>query len=469
MQTEAFFMDIRAVLLREIGLAKQSVLVAVAWFTDWELFEALLERQRAGVVVSLCLTQDDKNINFRPGGLPFAELEAAGGRVWVVADSLMHHKFCVLDGRDVITGSYNWTNRAAQSNQENIVLTTGDAELAQRFVREFRRLTQQPEPTVGDPVVERTLKRLALIKQLLLLEETDDLPKHVERLAAEGLADGPLLALLGALRARRYAEAMTRLEEFVAAYAQVRVWEDPLLPVLQLEIGLLETELLALDAERSEAFRRLLTFELWHQRELGELLQEVLGLRQDVARYHRQESAYSEREYQEAKRRYEEQTRDREAAEQTARRTFALEPAERMTLKQLYREAAQRCHPDRVAAAQRMAATVTFQRLQDAYQRQDLAGVTTIIEELRRGVFAAAGTGLTTVDHLRVRRDELARRHEEVLRELATLRTSEAYALAGADEEEREQYRTEHLASLGAERDRLRTQLERLRAEVVAD
>ncbi len=57
MQTEAFFTGIQSVLLREIGLAKQSIHVAVAWFTDRTLFAALLERQRAGVPVALCLTR----------------------------------------------------------------------------------------------------------------------------------------------------------------------------------------------------------------------------------------------------------------------------------------------------------------------------------------------------------------------------------------------------------------------------
>ena len=462
MQTEAFFTDIREVLLREIGLARQSILVAVAWFTDRQLFDALLSRQQAGVAVSLCLTKDEQDINFKPGGLPFEALEAAGGRVWVVADRLMHHKFCVLDGRDVLTGSYNWTNKAAHSNQENVVLTTGDPELAQRFMREFRRLTAQPEPAAGDPGVERTLKRLGVIKSLLALHETEDLPKHIERLEADGVVDERLAAVLDALRTRRYAEAVTRLEAFVAAYSQVRVWEDPQAPALQLEIRLLEAELLALDAEHSEAFRKLLAFELWHQRELGELLQEVLGLRQEVARYFRQESAYSESEYQEAKRRYQEQARDREEATVAETRTHVLEEADRATLKQQYREAAQLCHPDRVAEEHRAEATAAFQRLQDAYQRQDIAAVATLLKEVRQGIFAAAGVALATVAHLRERRDALAARHGEVLAELAALRTNEAYALAGADEAEREIYLAEHREVMLAERDRLKAQLVQL-------
>ena len=467
MQTEAFFTNIRSVLLREIGLAKQSVHVAVAWFTDRTLFAALLERQRAGVPVALCLTRDEKNINFQPGGLPFPELEAAGGRVWIIEDRLMHHKFCILDGRDVLTGSYNWTNRAAQSNEENLVLTTGDPELAHHFLREFRRLTGQRAEAASDPAVQRVLKRLAVIQSLLTLHETEDLPKHLERLEAENLPDTRLTAVLTALRAHRYAEATARLQEFVAAYAQVRVWEDPLLPALQLEIRLLEAELLALEAERAEAHRLLMNFELWHQRELGELLQEVLGLRRDVARYTRQESAYSESEYQRAKQRYQQQAQDREQAQEVAAHTFALDDGGRATLKKLYREAAQLCHPDRVADAYQKEATQAFQQVQNAYQRQDIAGLQAYLLNLRKGVFTAATTQ-TSVERLKVRRDSLATNHAQLLHELAETRATEAYALAQADEAAKEAYLATNRTVLQAERDRLIARYEQLRQQAAA-
>lgn len=467
MQTEAFFTGIRAVLLREIGLAKQSVHVAVAWFTDRTLFAALLERQRAGVPVALCLTRDEQNINFQPGGLPFAELEAAGGRVWIIEDRLMHHKFCILDGRDVLTGSYNWTNKAARSNEENLVLTTGDPELAQHFLREFRRLTKQPDEAAADPTVQRVLKRLAIIQSLLTLHETEDLPKHLERLEAEHLPDARLTAVLTALRAHRYAEATTRLQEFVAAYSQVRVWEDPLLPALQLEIRLLEAELLALEAERAEAYRLLLEFELWHQRELGELLQEVLALRRDVARYHRQESAYSESEYQQAKQRYQQQTREREQAQTEAAQTFALDADGRAALKKLYREAAQLCHPDRIAEEFQHAATQAFQQVQNAYQHQDIAGLQATLLNLRRGIFTAATTQ-TSVERLKMRRDSLAANHAQLLHELATMRAAEAFALAQANEAARDAYLTTNRTILQNERDRLTAQREQLRQQATS-
>lgn len=469
MQTEAFFTGIRAVLLREIGLARQSVCVAVAWFTDRQLFAALLERQRAGVPVSLCLTRDDKNINFQPGGLPFADLTAAGGQVSVVEDRLMHHKFCILDGRDVLTGSYNWTNKAAHANEENIVLTTGDPELAQHFLREFRRLTGQPEPAAGGgiPAVARALKRLAVIKTLLALHETEDLPKHLERLEAENVADPRLPPLAAALRAGRYAEATALLEAFVAAYAQVRVWEDPQLPALQLEVRLLETELLALDVERSEAGRLLLHFELWHQRELGALLQEVLSLRRDVARYHRQESSYSESEYQQAKQRYQQQAQDREAAAEVAAHTAVLDADGQARLKKLHREAVVLCHPDKVGAEYAEAATAVFQAVQTAYERQDVAALEAQLLTLRRGIFTASAPALSSVALLRARRDALAAKHAALLRELAELRAAEAYALAQLDEAGQAAYVATNRTVLEAERDRLAAQLAALREVAV--
>lgn len=51
----------------------------------------------------------------------------------------MHHKFCIVDSKTLITGSYNWTRSAAQHNQENILITE-DIYTTRQYLKEFEKL-----------------------------------------------------------------------------------------------------------------------------------------------------------------------------------------------------------------------------------------------------------------------------------------------------------------------------------------
>ena len=52
----------------------------------------------------------------------------------------VHHKVFIVDGKTVITGSYNPTKNGNTRNDEN-VLIIHDAVIAQQFEEEFERLT----------------------------------------------------------------------------------------------------------------------------------------------------------------------------------------------------------------------------------------------------------------------------------------------------------------------------------------
>ena len=47
-----------------------------------------------------------------------------------------HHKFCVIVGETVITGSYNWTVLADESNHENLLIVR-DTETARKYTAQF--------------------------------------------------------------------------------------------------------------------------------------------------------------------------------------------------------------------------------------------------------------------------------------------------------------------------------------------
>ncbi len=52
---------------------------------------------------------------------------------------MVHHKFCIVDDRVVITGSYNWTYNAENRNWENIVVLE-DKETVNDYIQEFENV-----------------------------------------------------------------------------------------------------------------------------------------------------------------------------------------------------------------------------------------------------------------------------------------------------------------------------------------
>ena len=62
----------------------------------------------------------------------------------------LHHKFAVVDGKTLITGSFNWTRSAAEENYENL-LVTDDPLLVEAYREEFERLSGEETALFSDP------------------------------------------------------------------------------------------------------------------------------------------------------------------------------------------------------------------------------------------------------------------------------------------------------------------------------
>lgn len=139
MATTAHFDNIQFQILSELKMATKSVYIVVAWFTDKTLFDALLSKQKEGIKVSIMLLDD--TINTNPLALNFGLIAKNGGVIAFAPsrEELMHNKFCVIDCDTVITGSYNWTNKA-KSNDENIMVSKNNESLADSYTKEFYRL-----------------------------------------------------------------------------------------------------------------------------------------------------------------------------------------------------------------------------------------------------------------------------------------------------------------------------------------
>jgi phosphatidylserine/phosphatidylglycerophosphate/cardiolipin synthase-like enzyme len=115
--------------------AQKTIYVAMYGLTYVSIVDALVAAKMRGVDVSLKL--DKLESAGKTQAAMIAKLEQAGIPVEVSMQSrLLHHKFAVIDGRYVITGSFNWTTNAEQQNRENLVILECP-ELAQAYSAEW--------------------------------------------------------------------------------------------------------------------------------------------------------------------------------------------------------------------------------------------------------------------------------------------------------------------------------------------
>lgn len=137
---EPHFRKIRPKILKAIKKAGKEILVAMCWFTNHDLFDALCKKLSEDIPVSLIVLND--SINNRPDGLNFQKFIDLGGTFYYsYLESPMHNKYCIIDDSKVINGSYNWTHFAESKNYENITIINSN-EIASLFQADFKRLAK---------------------------------------------------------------------------------------------------------------------------------------------------------------------------------------------------------------------------------------------------------------------------------------------------------------------------------------
>ena len=143
--TESYFENIHAVIIDKITKAQSDIRVAVAWFTDEEIIEALSQKAKQGVKVELIIAENDINQK-----VDFSPLTNYGVDLLFYPPNgygTMHHKFCIIDKSMVITGSYNWTVNAKKNNGENIMVVKDQAAV-DNYLKQFVQLQSQFRPNI---------------------------------------------------------------------------------------------------------------------------------------------------------------------------------------------------------------------------------------------------------------------------------------------------------------------------------
>ncbi len=148
-------------LAQAIDAARSTVDIAVYELNLWSVRDALIRAAERGVRVRLVMDSDNM-LAPEVSALEQAGIPVVGDR----RDPLMHHKFTVIDGLEVWTGSMNYTVSDGYLNDNNLVCLRS-AELAESYTREFEEMfiedrfgalsladTPQREAIVGGTQVE---------------------------------------------------------------------------------------------------------------------------------------------------------------------------------------------------------------------------------------------------------------------------------------------------------------------------
>ncbi|HVF26365.1 MAG TPA: phospholipase D-like domain-containing protein [Anaerolineales bacterium] len=133
-----------------IAEAQESISFMAYSFASSDLGKNLRDRAKDGVAVNGVLEfdlVDPEQVNPNPNLVEELNFFRQAG-LNVLLDrnpELLNHKIIVIDGQIVVVGSYDFTNRAENDNDENVLIIHSEV-VAQKFLEEFQRVQSRAQP-----------------------------------------------------------------------------------------------------------------------------------------------------------------------------------------------------------------------------------------------------------------------------------------------------------------------------------
>ncbi len=124
-------------ILKVINTSQKSIHLAAYSFTSPKVVRALADARKRGVDVRVVV--DDKGTSSKSGTAALNLLANAGIPVRTNGKYAIHHdKYIVSDGVHVQTGSFNYSQAAASSNSENVIVLWHNNALAASYLRHWQ-------------------------------------------------------------------------------------------------------------------------------------------------------------------------------------------------------------------------------------------------------------------------------------------------------------------------------------------
>jgi phosphatidylserine/phosphatidylglycerophosphate/cardiolipin synthase-like enzyme len=121
-------------IVQQLNEAKKSVLVQAYSFTSTPIAKAVVDAHKRGVKVQVILDKSQRSERYSSATF----LQNNGLAPLIDAKhAIAHNKVIVIDDQTVITGSFNFTKAAEQSNAENLLIIH-DSSLASKYGKNWQ-------------------------------------------------------------------------------------------------------------------------------------------------------------------------------------------------------------------------------------------------------------------------------------------------------------------------------------------
>ncbi len=121
-------------IVREIEGAEKEVLLQAFSFTSSPIAEAAAGARKRGLKVEAVLDKSNRTARYSVASY----LRNHGIPVFIDGKhSIAHNKVIIIDRRTVITGSFNFTRAAEESNAENLLILKGNPGLTELYMVDY--------------------------------------------------------------------------------------------------------------------------------------------------------------------------------------------------------------------------------------------------------------------------------------------------------------------------------------------
>ncbi|NBW59995.1 MAG: hypothetical protein EBR41_05465, partial [Crocinitomicaceae bacterium] len=271
--------NLQQVILKNLDAAQNTVTIAVAWFTDVVLFNKLLEIQSRGIIIELIITKH----HFNDDSLNDYELISHNNGVFLEIGgnyNTMHHKFCIVDHKVLLQGSFNWTKKANESNNETLLVIKEDYQAIHEFNEEFERLKRLSgmDKELKELEIAKAIKYFTLIRTFVDLGKPNDIYPYLQEI--KDVAE--LSEIVNLLTSGQYDAAFAKMDELQRNFTAVVNVSHYEKEELIFKIRLISEQIKQIEIEKTNIEEEIDSFNRRFILELKPIIAAILQLKKKI-------------------------------------------------------------------------------------------------------------------------------------------------------------------------------------------